>query len=117
MFKPRLHFLFVLFATLASAVADNWPAWRGPNGDGTTTETKLPLTWNATENVRWKIPLPEPGNSTPIVWGDRVFLTQAEGERRALWCFNRADGKILWQAGPTWKERERTHQTNPFCSS
>jgi len=117
MFKSSFHSIFALFAGLTSAFAVNWPAWRGPNGDGVTTETNLPLTWSATENVRWKIPLPEPGNSTPIVWGDRIFFTQNEGERRALWCVNRADGKILWQAGPTWKEQERTHQTNPFCAS
>jgi outer membrane protein assembly factor BamB len=114
--RPCLAFA-ALIAVAASALAGNWPAWRGPRGDGVTTETELPLIWSATENVRWKIPLPEPGNSTPIVWDDRVFFTQAEGERRTLWCISRGDGKRLWEAGPTWKEQERTHQTNPFCAS
>ena len=106
-----------LIALTASTFAANWPAWRGPTGDGITTETTLPLTWSATENVRWKIELPEPGNSTPIVWGERIFFTQSQGERRTLMCLDRADGKLRWQHGPTWSAPERTHETNPFCAS
>ena len=106
-----------LLALTASALADNWPAWRGPTGDGVSAETNLPLTWSATENVRWKIDLPEPGNSTPIVWGERVFLTQSQKERRTLMCVDRKDGTLRWQAGPAWSEPERTHETNPFCAS
>jgi len=96
--------------------AANWPAWRGPHGDGVTPETALPLKWSATENVGWKTELPERGNSTPIVWNDRVFLTQAVGTRRTVVCFARADGRMLWQQGPDWKTAERSHQTNPPCS-
>jgi outer membrane protein assembly factor BamB len=104
-----------LFATPIRAA--NWPAWRGPHGDGTTTETALPLTWNAAENIAWKADLPERGNSTPIVWNDRVFLTQAVGTRRTVACFDRKDGKMLWQQGPEWKTPERSHDTNPPCSA
>jgi outer membrane protein assembly factor BamB len=108
----------LLFLLLANgATAANWPSWRGPKGDGTTEETQLPLTWSATENVKWKVPLPERGNSTPIVWQDRIFLTQAVGPRRTVMCFQRNDGKLLWQEGPTWSESERTHNTNPPCSA
>ena len=107
---------FFLFATLPMHAAD-WPAWRGPSGDGITADTNLPLTWSATENVKWKTALPERGNSTPIVSGARIFLTQAVGTRRTLMCFDRADGKLLWQQGPEWSEVERTHQTNPFCAA
>src|SRR4029453_16555031 len=64
-----------------------------------------------------RVPLPEPGNSTPIVWNERVFLTQAQGDRRTLMWFNRGDGKLLWQVGITAKEKEPTHQTNPYCSA
>jgi len=110
--------LSALAALLTSPLhAANWPAWRGPDGDGVTPETQIPLTWNATENVRWKVALPERGNSTPIVWGTRVFLTQAVGKRRTLMCLDRADGKTLWQQGPEWAEAERTHGTNPFCAA
>src|SRR5437867_4032766 len=58
-------------------LAGNWPAWRGPNGDGHSPEKDLPLHWSTTENVRWKAELPDAGNSTPVVWGKRVFITQA----------------------------------------
>ncbi len=77
----------------------------------------MPLTWSATENVKWRIDLPERGNSTPIVLGDRIFLTQAVGQRRTLMCLDRRDGRVIWQQGPTWPEPERTHGTNPFCSA
>jgi outer membrane protein assembly factor BamB len=100
-----------------AAFGENWPAWRGPNGDGVTGETNLPLKWSATDGIRWKIELPERGNSTPVVWGSRIFLTQNVGEKRTLMCIDRKDGRTLWQAGPVWTEPEKTHKTNPFCSA
>jgi outer membrane protein assembly factor BamB len=105
---------FTLLAVVAQAA--NWPAWRGPLGTGITEEKSLPTKWSTNENVKWRVALPEPGNSTPIVWGERIFLTQAVGERRTLMCFNRADGKLLWQSGIATKEKEPTHNTNPYCS-
>src|SRR5437588_3503246 len=57
--------------------AANWPSWRGPQGTGVADERDLPLNWSDRENVVWKAPLPGGGNSTPIVWGDHVFLTCA----------------------------------------
>jgi outer membrane protein assembly factor BamB len=79
----------------------------------------LPLTWSATENVHWKVKLPERGNSTPIVWGNRIFLTQPleQENRRTLMCLDRADGRVLWQAGTVYEAKEPTHPTNPFCSA
>ena len=92
-FSPRS--LLVLLLWVSSSHADNWPGWRGPHGDGHTAETDLPLKWGPTENVKWKVALPERGNSTPVVWGDRVFVTQAveKDKIRSLICFSRADGK------------------------
>ncbi len=81
------------------ARADNWPAWRGPSGAGVSHETKLPVTWSATENVRWKTPLQGAGVSAPIVWGGRVFLTSSDGrlnDRLHLSCFDAATGKRSW---------------------
>src|SRR5688572_24202091 len=112
--KLLILFAFVFVSPLFAA---NWPAWRGPDGTGITTETNLPLTWSATEHVKWKVPLPEPRNSTPIAWGDRICLTQNIGQQRALICFDRKDGRQLWKAGPTYSGKERTHETNPFCSA
>ena len=107
----------LLLALGASAFAGNWPGWRGPAGNGVSTDMNVPVTWSATENVRWKVALPGPGNSTPIVWGDQIFLTQAVGQRRELWCLSRKDGAVRWQRGPTWTQPERTHKTNPFAAS
>jgi outer membrane protein assembly factor BamB len=108
----------VLLALSLSAHAANWPAWRGgAEGSGITRETALPIKWSATENVKWKAPLPDRGNSTPIVWGDRVFVTQAAGERRLVMAFDRKDGKMLWQSGPNYSAQEPTHETNPMCSA
>jgi outer membrane protein assembly factor BamB len=90
--------------------------WRGPDGDGTTAEKDLPLKWSAGENVAWKALLPEAGNSTPVVWGDRVFVTQAAEGLRLLFCFDRNDGTLLWKEGVRWEKEELTHKTNPYCS-
>src|SRR5262245_58363162 len=97
---------FLVASVLAMAPAGilraaDWPAWRGPTSDGVSTETRVPTRWSATELVRWKLPLPEPGNSTPITWGDRIFLTQAlnKGRERQTWCVARMDGKVLWKQG------------------
>jgi outer membrane protein assembly factor BamB len=105
--------------SLLSAQAANWPMWRGPNGDGTTSETGLPEKWSQTENVVWKVELPDRGNSTPVVWGDKVFITQAVEKigKRLLLCFDRKSGKQLWEAGTTYKELELTHATNPYCAA
>jgi outer membrane protein assembly factor BamB len=100
-----------------SVRAANWPAWRGPLGTGVCEEKNLPVQWNATNNVKWRVRLPERGNSTPVVWGERVFVTQPVGERRTLMCFNRTDGKLLWQSGVATQDKEPTHGTNPYCSA
>ena len=87
-------FGFVFTISVASA---NWPAWRGDAmGTGVAPDSALPLKWSATENVKWKTPLPEAGNSTPIVWGDRVFVTQASGARRLVMAFDRRNGCLLY---------------------
>ena len=113
---------FILFS--ANLFSANWPAWRGPHGDGVCDETTLPTHWGTNQNVKWRTPLPDRGNSTPVVWGDRVFLTQAvdvkrnskssEPHRRALMCFDRETGKLLWESGVDVTEKEPTHDTNPY---
>ena len=106
-------------AALSPALADNWPAWRGPTGQGISRETDLPLEWSPTKNTRWKLPLPGPGNSTPIVWEQRIFLTQAtsKGAERWTWCINRSDGKVAWKKKVEYTGSEPTHATNPYCSA
>src|SRR5262245_31797523 len=98
--KPLAWSAIILLACTRLAPAENWPGWRGPRGDGTSAEKDLPVSWSVKENVLWKTPLPAPGNSSPVVWGDRVFLTQSldrSGKERAVLCFDRKDGKLLWR--------------------
>ena len=77
----RLVTLFViLIAGLSYGVhAENWPHWRGPSASGVSPETGLPDRWSDTENVAWKAPVRGLGISSPIVWGDRVFVTSQAG--------------------------------------
>ena len=77
--------------------AENWPQWRGPSLNGVSGETNLPVRWSATENISWKLALPAWSGSTPIVWGDRIFLNVAEKGSLYLWCVDRTKGAVLWK--------------------
>jgi len=112
------YFVLVLAFAASSLSAENWPMWRGTTGLGTTKEKNLPLKWSATENIAWKTALPYRGNSTPIVWGEKIFLTQPmeKEKERALICMDRLDGKILWQRTVKYSTAESSHRTNPYCS-
>jgi outer membrane protein assembly factor BamB len=91
-----ISILMLLLFAFSYINAENWPNWRGPKRDGTSSETGLPQKWSKTENVIWRTPLPGPAASTPIVWGNRIFLTSAEGDDLVLICVS-TDGKILWK--------------------
>jgi len=86
--------LFALSAT--SAWADNWPQWRGARLDGVSSEKDVPTKWSATENIAWKVPLPGPAGATPVIWGNRIFLTSAEDKDLVLMCVG-TDGKEKWK--------------------
>ncbi|MCS7024105.1 MAG: PQQ-binding-like beta-propeller repeat protein [Bryobacteraceae bacterium] len=81
----------------AALRADNWPQWRGPTLDGVSAERNLPVRWSRTENVTWSLPMPDRSGSTPIIWGERIFLNVADGDKLELWCVNREKGEILWK--------------------
>lgn len=117
--RNRLPTLLLILTVCGSTRAGDWPGWRGPLGNGVCDEQELPPRWSATENVRWRTPLPDRGNSTPVVWGDRVFVTQAveTTHRRTLLCFDRRDGRRLWESGVTYAEPEPTNGQNPYCSA
>lgn len=87
----------VVAAALAAGRAENWPQWRGPQANGISTETNLPVRWSQTENITWKLPLPAWSGSTPIVWGDRIFLNVAENGRLFLWAIDRDKGVAVWK--------------------
>ncbi len=96
----RLSITPAILAALCLAVtagAENWPQWRGPNLNGISGERGLPLKWNPSENVAWKLAMPSKSGATPIVWGDRIFLNVAEGGSLFLWCVNKAGGTPLWK--------------------
>src|SRR5215218_10737694 len=98
--------LFTAFLNVAAvAFGANWPAWRY-DGNGISPEKNAPVKWNQTNNVRWRTPLPDRGNSSPIVWGDTVFLTQAEGNKREVMAFERKTGKVLWQQGTRYSGKD-----------
>ena len=97
-----------------------WPRWRGPSGQGLVTGVGYPDTWSATENVLWRTPVPGSGNSSPIVWGDYIFLTTAYGaaQRLSLLAFRRADGELLWEASaPEGRRVVGNHQKNGYASA
>ena len=100
--------LGVCAALCNSLSAEEWPSWRGPTGQGFSQEQGIPVTWSDTENIKWKVPLENQGNSTPVIWGDKIFLTQANkgGTQRSLLCLARADGKLLWQKDVEYTEKE-----------
>jgi outer membrane protein assembly factor BamB len=81
----------------ARARAETWPNWRGPQLNGTSTESGIPVRWSVTENVTWKTPMPERSGSTPIVWGDYVFVSVGEGPNLSLWALDRAKGTLRWK--------------------
>ena len=96
-----------LFLVLcAAAGAENWPNWRGPTHTGATSQTGLPATWSETENVAWDTPMPGPSSATPIVWGDRVFVSSTDRQTGGLLalCLDAASGRVLWKR-PMGKDR------------
>ncbi len=88
-----------LFAVQSLAPAQDWPNWRGPQHDGSSAVEGLPKTFDHEQHVLWKATLPGPGASTPIVVGQRVFLTAADIEQGQLvaLCLDRTSGKVRWQ--------------------
>ncbi len=95
---PLLAAAALVSAAISSPLAaENWPHWRGPQRNGASAETGLPIHWDARANVAWKLPLPGLSGSTPIVWGDRLFLNVTEGDAIHLWAVDTATGRPLWQ--------------------
>lgn len=109
--------LMSLISGLANAES-NWPGWRGPQADGHSTETNLPVKWDATQ-VAWKTKLHGKGQSSPVVWGEKIFLTSEleRGKQRLVMCLDRATGKVLWEQVAWTGEPEPTHEMNGWASA
>jgi outer membrane protein assembly factor BamB len=116
---PNQSLLLLLIAATTFLQADDWPTWRGANGNGLSNEKNIPENWSMEENVAWQVKLPGPGNSSPIVAKGKVFVTQAteDGTKRSLLCFDRQTGDKLWERATSFPDKEPTHKTNPFCSA
>jgi len=83
--------------SIASASAENWPQWRGPLLNGVSNEKNLPVRWGVEENVTWKLSMPAWSGSTPIIWGDTIFLNVADNNDLYLWAVGRRQGNVLWK--------------------
>jgi len=104
----RFSIYFLVFALLAfgesaeeAMAAENWPNFRGPAESGQVDEAQLPLTWSEEQNVAWKTEVKGKAWSSPVIWGDRIFLTNAseDGSRLSVVCLDKETGKILYNKG------------------
>lgn len=112
--------LSLLAATggISALVAEpNWPRFAGPDGSGHSTETTLPVKWDASAVV-WKTKLKGSGQSSVVNWGDRLFLTSAEpgGTKRWVHCLDRLTGKVLWEHDVACAKPEQIHKMNTWAT-
>jgi outer membrane protein assembly factor BamB len=113
----RIGIAWLCMISFVSA-AEPWAQWRGPRGDGHVTENPPPVTFSE-KNVIWKTALPASGQSSPVVWDDRIFLTSYldRGAERIVFAVDRHSGKLLWQQ-TAWKGTpEMSHQLNGWASA
>jgi outer membrane protein assembly factor BamB len=96
-----------------------WSRWRGPSGQGLATGTSYTDTWSATQNVQWRVSVPGRGNSSPIVWRDRIIVTTGYdgGRRLSVLAFRRSDGARLWEAFAPEARSRSTHPKNGYASA
>ncbi len=113
---------FAFIPTLVSA-GDTWPRFGGPNGIAVVRDTKLPVQWTD-KNILWKVKVPGIGNSSPVVWKDRIFFQTAtkDATARMLLCLDANNGKTLWKKGLSGGKalemgKERRHKMNTYASS
>jgi len=110
----------LVLVTTTALQAENWPGWRGPRGDGSSASTNLPMNWDGAsgENVKWKAAIPGTGHSSPVVYGDRIFVASClpKTQERVLMSIDRKTGKILWQKTVLKARLEKKHSLNSFAS-
>ncbi|MFM8478299.1 MAG: PQQ-binding-like beta-propeller repeat protein [Planctomycetaceae bacterium] len=117
--RTALLFLLTANSNGLPLAADDWPAWRGPRGDGISLEQTAPLEWSVDRGIAWKTAIPGIGRSSPIVAGDRVFVTTgtADDAARRVLCLNRGSGEILWNTVVHQGAPGKMHQDNTTASS
>jgi len=114
----QLLFSALLLSTATVQAESNWPGWRGPGQTGHSQDTELPVQWTSA-NLVWKTQLVGSGQSSPIVWGNRIFLTSStdDGTKRMVMCLDRSNGELLWDRVAWTGEPEKTHNMNRFASA
>ncbi|MFT5524822.1 MAG: outer membrane protein assembly factor BamB [Pirellulaceae bacterium] len=122
MFRPLrslVAFLFVL-TLVSTAVCEDWPGWRGPRGDGSSSDKNVATQWDGEtgKNVKWKVPIDGYSHSSPIVWKDRIFVVSCvkESTERVLISLDRSTGNILWQKSVLKAPLEKLHNLNSHAS-
>ncbi len=116
-----ITFLFCIFAlaTVSAQEPENWAQFRGPNGQGISKGTGLPVQWSSVENIVWKTPVPGEGWSSPIVWNDHIFLTTTteDGKNCHVIAFDRKTGKTLWDKVVfTQEPQQKRHEFNSYAT-
>lgn len=103
---------------LPAKAEGNWPRWRGPLENGHSLDQHLPIQWDRT-HIRWKTALTGQGQSSPVIWNEKVFLTSArnEGRQRVVLCFDRSNGTLLWERTAWTGDSGLTHLTNGHASA
>jgi outer membrane protein assembly factor BamB len=117
--RPRFPLVLgVLLSLSLAAGAAEWSRFRGPNGTGASDDKDVPVEWNDKQNIRWKIAIPGKGHSSPVVWGNRLFLQTAakDGKDRSLLCVDTDKGEILWSKGIPGNPSSM-HKLNSLASS
>ena len=114
-----LTFTLLIVTLPLTLFADDWSAFRGNAGDGISKEKAVPTVWSSEKNIKWKVPLPEVGNGSPIVSNGKVFVTcaQNKGTKRSLYCFDRTNGNQDWVRTIEFPKVMPTHKTNNYCGS
>ncbi len=128
----RLFLSAVLFVAMfqCPSMADNWAHWRGPTGNSVATNSQPPIQWSDTKNVKWKVAIPGRGSGSPVIWEQRVFVVTAvpvsdsaaaeQPPKLAfkVLCFDRADGRLLWdQTATITTPHQKMHSTNTYASA
>lgn len=144
-YLPVVFSVLALVTAPAETRGDNWGHWRGVAGNGVAKNAQPPTEWSNEKNVKWKVAVPGRGSGSPVIWEDKVFVVSAvptggaaapaapqQGRGRGgrgggvalveldfnVYCYNRADGKLLWQQTAVSKTpHEGTHPTNGFASA
>lgn len=129
---PRVAVTAAVVLTLIGTAAADWPRFRGPDGQGVAPDASVPARWSENENVLWKADLPGPGASSPVVLGDRIYLTcysgygergrptgRIESLRRHVTCLRLADGGVVWDESlpSAMPEPERIREGHGYASN